>query len=147
MGDRQKSYLQALLELRDKEARETADTCLRMLSTLIVAVGAIQVLSIELTAAERCNPYSWVLRMSTALLTGSSLAALIAIGILLIRRIRRTDSIGAKADEAAKKRIRDDLINIPQSRVLFVLLLVCVGVSFALFAIATITLGLYSLLS
>ena len=147
MPDYHNPYIPQLLAIRDKEALETSDICLRIMSTLIVAAGAILTLSIELAVGERCNPHSWVLQMSILLLTGSSLAALIAIGILLIRRIRRTDIIGAKAGEALDNKIRDGLIDIEQSRALFFVLLACVGVSFVLFAIATITLGLYAWLS
>lgn len=147
MIDYHNPYVRQLLDLRDKEALKTADTCLQIMSTLIVAAGAILTLSIELAVSERYTPHSWALRMSILLLIGSSLAALIAVGILLIRRIRRTDIIGAKADEASKNKIRDGLVDIEHSRVLFFLLLACVVASFALFASATITLGLYALLS
>jgi len=138
---------QELINLRDKEALETADICLRIVSTLIAVSGAILILSIELTVSGCSNPRSWLLRTSTLLYLLCTLSSLIALGILLIRRIRRVDRIGAKAANLDNATQNADVIDIGHSPVEFYVLLVCVVASFGLFASATITLGLYALLS
>lgn len=138
---------QELINLRDKEALETADICLRIVSTLIAVSGAILILSIELTVSVCSNPRSWLLRTSTLLYLLCTLSSLIALGILLIRRIRRVDRIGAKAANSNNATQNADVIDIGHSPVEFYVLLACVVASFGLFASATITLGLYALLS
>lgn len=145
--DEIEKYYQSLIELRDREALETSDVCLRIVSTLIACSGAIVVLSIELGVGDRCTPYSWVLHLSTLQHLLCILASLIAIGILLKRRIRRVRTIEDKVDEVKKFWILSKTIHVPHSHAEFVLLGVCVVASFALFASAITTLVLYSMLS
>lgn len=145
--DEIEKYYQSLIELRDREALETADICLRIVSTLIACSGAIVVLSIELGVGDRCTPYSWVLHLSTLQHLLCILASLIAIGILLRRRIQRVRTFEKKVDEVKDECIFSNLIHVPHSRDESVLLGVCVVASFALFASAIITLVLYSILS
>lgn len=140
-------YLMYLIELRDKETLETSDICLRILSTLIACAGVTLTLSIQLGLSESSNPYSWVCHLSTLQFLTSILCALTALGILLERRIRRIHTI---EKEIGKKKSEDEgnpTISVPHSHALFFLLGVCVVVAFALFASATITLGLYAFLS
>ena len=144
--DEIEKYYQSLIELRDREALETSDVCLRIVSTLIACSGAIVVLSIELGVGDRCTPYSWVLPLSTIQQLLCILVSLTAIGILLRRRIRRLRTIEDKVGQANKLWGLSKTIHVLHSHAEFVLLGVCVVVAFALFASATITLGLYSIL-
>lgn len=144
--DEIEKYYQSLIELRDREALETSDVCLHIVSTLIACSGAIVVLSIELGVGDRCTPYSWVLHLSTLQHLLCILASLTAIGILLKRRIVRVRTIEDKVDEVKKSWSLSKTIHVPHSHAEFVLLGVCVVASFALFASAITTLVLYSIL-
>lgn len=131
---------QYLVALHDKESLETSTMCLNILSTLLVASGAILTLAIQQGIAESNTSSSWLVRLSIFQYLIEILAALIALGILLARRIRRIDTIRSKLnDEREQEEVG---ILVPHSKPEFYALCACVACAFVLFASATVTLGL-----
>lgn len=134
MGE-QTQYLAAL---HDKESLETSTMCLNILSTLLVASGAILTLAIQQGIAESNTSSSWLVRLSIFQYIIEILVVLIALCILLVRRIRRIGTIRSKL----KGKQGGEYISIHHPKIELIALCACVACAFVLFASATVTLGL-----
>lgn len=137
-------FIKYLEELHDKESLETSSVCLNILSTLLVASGAILTLAIQQGFAESNTSSSWLVRLSIFQYVVQILAVLIALCILLVRRIRRIGTIRSKLNGEQEHEAEEYML-VPHPKPEFYVLCVCVVAAFVLFASATLTLGLYAL--
>ena len=132
---------QYLVALHDKESLETSTMCLNILSTLLVASGAILTLAIQQGIAESNTSSSWLVRLSIFQYLIEILVVLIAFCILLIRRIRRIRTLRS----ALGGKHTSEFLSVHHPKIELIALCVCVACAFVLFASATVTLGLYAL--
>lgn len=137
-------YKRYIIELRDKESLQTSALCLNIVSTLLVATGAILVLAIQQGVSESNSSHSWLVRLSIVLYLTDSICALIALGILLIRSNRRTRTL-LKEIEFPHTSNSGKGVDISHPQWEYNLLWFCVASAFLLFASATIALGLFAL--
>lgn len=137
-------YKKHIIELRDRESLQTSTLCLNIVSTLLIATGAILVLAIQQGVSESGSSRSWLVRLSIVLYLVCIVCALIALGILLIRSNRRSRTL-RKEIESPHLTNNGRGVEVSHPQWEYNLLWFCVACAFVLFASATTTLGLYAL--